>query len=271
MRTHYTAIVGLIVLGCTSGCGTVPTIRHSGFKARHPSIRTMAITPPKVEVYKVTFQGDRKIMFDVIPSISQWIVEELKATFEKRGYRIQVMRVDDPAAAADPSLKSTLFTVQELFDQRIKESKKGFFALLRKFQQVVGPDINVLADLTDSDAVIFVRCFGYKKTGGEIAKDWAQSLLIGAVTLGNVMVIPYPSATVVQLGVIDGNTGDILWYADNSHTDQVAFDIAREKKLRKVIKQFASNFPKAASMKKTKTSSQTAHLAPPAVPVATRP
>ena len=114
--------------------------------------------------------------------------------------------------------------------------------------------------------MIFVRCFGYKKTGGEIAKDWAQSLLIGAVTLGNVMVIPYPSATVVQLGVIDGNTGDILWYADNSHTDQVAFDIAREKKLRKVIKQFASNFPKAASMKKTKRPPRQLTWLPPLYP-----
>lgn len=232
----------------------------------------MAITPPKVEVYKVTFQGDQKIMFDVIPSISEWVVEELKATLEKRGYQIQMVRVDDPAAAADPSLKSTLFTVQGLFDQRIKESKKGLFTLLRKFKQGVGPDINVLADRSQSDAVIFVRCFGYKKTGGEIAKDWAQSLLIGAATLGNMVVIPYPSATVVQLGVVDGDTGDILWYADNSHTDQVAFDIAREKSLRKVIRQFASSFPKAASMKKTTMPSRATQLAhPAALPAGTRP
>lgn len=251
MRRHRypTLLACLVAATFVSGCAIIPIVRHPDFKARQRNLQTVAILPPRVEVYKVTFKGDQKIMYDLIPTISQSIADEMETTLKKRGYSTRVVSSEDESLAQDPSLKQTLYTVQELFDKRVEEFRKRMFGLFRKFEYSVGADVNVLADFSDSDALMFVRCTGLKKTGGEIAKDWAQSILISAASLGNVLIIPYASATMVQMGVVDGNTGDILWYADNSNTDQVAFDIAKEKKLRKVIRQFVSAFPKAATLK----------------------
>lgn len=240
-RVLTTMAMGLVVC---SGCATAGVVAtHPDFKTRRAHIHTMAVLPSKVEVYKLTFKGDREMMYDLLPPIAQWANQEIQTTFITRGYEMRSLRLTDEAFANHPELKQSLSTIQDIFNKRLEEYHHRWFPAFRAFTYSIGSEVNVFADHTDSDALVLMQCTGIKKTGGEITKDLAQSLLIAAATLGSVLVIQYPSITVIQMAVVDGNTGDILWYADN--TQDAAFDIANETHFRKTLRHMVSQFPKA--------------------------
>ena len=266
----HTRCLAAICLLAASGCATLGPPRHPEFKARHAHIRSMAILPPSVEVYKFTFKGEREMMYDSLPGLRQQATAELEQVLAKRGYHVQPLDLSEQALREDPELKRGLHTIQELFDKRIEEYSKKWFPRAHEFRYSVGSDINMFADRANSDALVFVRCQGIKKSGGEIAKDFAKTLLVAVATLGNAVVYYYPSVTVVQMGVIDGNTGDVLWYYHN--LGQGNFDIAREQRFRKELRSMISKFPKAASTKALSKHAEAPHSTPPggaaAIPVA---
>jgi hypothetical protein len=244
-----------------SGCASLGPPRHPEFKTLHSQIRSVAVLPPSVEVYKFTFKGEREMIYDLLPGLRQQAAAELEQVLAKRGYQVQPLDLSEQALNDDPELKRTLHTIQELFEKRIEEYSKKWFPTAHEFRYSVGSDINVFADRAKSDALVFVRCQGIKKSGGEIAKDFAKTLLLAVATLGNAVVYYYPSVTVVQMGVIDGDTGELLWYHQNF--GQGNFDIAREKRFRKELRAMISKFPKAVS---TKASSKRAEAPPSTLP-----
>ena len=248
-------------LVAASGCATLGAPRHPEFKALHAQIRSVAVLPPSVEVYKFTFKGEREMLYDLLPGLRQQAIAELEQVLAKRGYQVQPLDLSEQALNDNPELKRSLHTIQELFDKRIEEYSKKWFPRVHEFRYSVGSDINLFADRAQSDALVFVRCQGIKKSGGEIAKDFAKTLLVAVATLGNAVVYHYPSVTVVQMGVIDGDTGELLWYYHNF--GQGNFDIARETRFRKELRSMISKFPKAAS---TKASSKRAEAPPSALP-----
>jgi len=217
---------------------------------RHPKITRLATLPPKVEMYKITFRGDQELMHDLLPATEQQVADEVQATLAKRGYAVRPL--DQQTLAGNPDLKKNFYTVQELFEKEIARYNKRMFRTFRKFEYSIGAEVNPLADATESNALTIVRCQAFKKTGGEIAKDLAKSALIFAATLGGAVVYSYPSVTYIQVAVLDGDTGDLLWYVDNAGEIQgEPFDIAQEKRLRKSIRALISKFPKAAKTNST--------------------
>ncbi len=265
--------LGCLATAClvaASGCAALGPPRHPEFKALHVQIRSMAVLPPSIEVYKFTFKGEREMMYDLLPGLRQQAIAELEQVLAKRGYQVQPLDVSEQVLDNDPELKRSLHTVQELFDKRIEEYNKKWFPRAREFRYTVGSDINVFADRAKSDALVFVRCQGIKKSGGEIAKDLAKTLLVAVATLGNAMVYYYPSVTVVQMAVIDGDTGELLWYHHN--LGQGNFDIAREKRFRRELRSLLSKFPKAASAnatpKRLKASRPPVPAGPAPIPIA---
>lgn len=227
-------------LAAAAGCASFVPPRHAEFRKRHPTIRTVAVLPPDVEVYKLTFKGDRDMMWELLPPIRQRAQEELERTLAKRGYQVQPLNAGDDVLQQDPALRTSLYMVRELFAKQAQEYHKHFF---RRFTYSIGPEINVFADRADADALVIVRCFGLKKTGGEIAGNWAQTILVAAATLGAVVPVQSPSITIVQMALLDGVTGDILWYTHNSVDS--GFDIAREQRFRRKIRGMIKGLPKA--------------------------
>jgi len=233
----------LCLAGLLGSTGCAAGLRHPEFKTRHPHLHTIAVLPPKVEVYRLTFQGDQQLMYELLEPIAQQAKEELERALVKRGYRVAPLDLSDSVLSAQPELKHSLHIVRTLLDKELEEYQKRMFGPLRKFTFSVGSEINVFANLADSDALVMLRCTGFKKTGGEIAKDWAKTLLIAAATLGSLVVYSHPSVTAVQLAVIDGNTGDLLWYLDN--LQRPTLNISKEKAFRKTVRALMSKFPKA--------------------------
>lgn len=231
----------------TQGCATFTTVRHPEFSSRHPRIGSIAILPPMVEVYRITFQGDRQPLYDLLPSVQRQVMEEAQRVLSNRGYHTRMLETSEEESPSDGKIPRAHFhTAYQLFEQRIQKHRKRFFPAFREFRYSIGSEANVFAEHEESDALLLMQCMAYQKTAGQIAEEVVKSVLMAAATLGSVVTYQYPSTTFLEIGIVDGETGDVLWYVDNNHAGAFAFNITREKQLRRAVKSLLSKFPKAS-------------------------
>jgi hypothetical protein len=82
---------------------------------------------------------------------------------------------------------------------------------------------------------VVAKMNGFKKSGVEVAKDVAITVLITAATLG----VPWWRSPSLQVALIDGTTGDILWANTAGTTGD--FD---DSGLGAMVEQLFEGFPK---------------------------
>lgn len=123
-------------------------------------------------------------------------------------------------AAADEELRFAATQAQKAASQALDEmyetiqmSKKEALS----YERTLGPEVSRFAEMVDADALLFVRYVYLTKSGGEIAKDVAVTVLLAAATLGNMIVISGTSAARLDVCLVDGATGDVL-FANTSST-----------------------------------------------------
>jgi hypothetical protein len=233
----FSLSLGVIFLLYSCGCATY--LVHPDFKERQKSIHSFAVMPPEVSVYKLTFKGDRLTMYDLIPVVERYTIEEIKKIFIEKNYEFRELNLSKDVLAKNLKLKTALFNVNKLFNKALNDIQKR---KKKEFTYTLGWEVNRFADISNSDILIFVKVEGFKKTGGEIAKDFLKSILIGVATLGSAFVIYYPSVTLVRVAVVDSNNGNILWYNHNIGYHNV--DCVNEKAFRRVIRFILRPFPK---------------------------
>lgn len=220
-----------------SGCATYRV--HPSFKEKQKDIHSFAVMTPDVAVYRVNFKGDKTMMHDLLPKVSGCTIDEIEKVFEKKNYDCKRLNLDENTLSEDAQLKTAFFNVNQRFSKALEDIQKG---KKKEFTYCLGSDVNFFANLANCDVLIFAKEEAYKKTGGEIAKDVIKAVLIMAATLGTVFYMAYPSMTVIQVAVVDANTGDILWYHYNLGSQDL--DCANEKALRAAIRDTFSPFPK---------------------------
>jgi hypothetical protein len=228
-----------LVFALNAGCGSLNSLRHADFKTRQPELHALALLPPKAEVVKVAFKGNHETMQELGEEVQRVLREEILDGLKKRGYQMSTTSLEAQQALQNPELQRSLFTVEKILEEKF--SKEGPSAF-KKFNYSVGPDINVLSEYTQSDALLMAYCFAYKKTGGEITKDILQTIGIAVATLGSVAVYSYPSGAAIHLALIDGDSGNVLWFTSSG---MVPINVAKEKDLRKQIRGLVKRLPKA--------------------------
>lgn len=244
-RSIRFVFLGLLFSLGASGCATYRV--HPDFKERQKSLKTMACLPPDVEVHKITFTGTKEPMHDLYPLVAKYTTDELKRILEEKGYTMQSLDLSEPALAQEPELRTNLHTIQELYKKTLENIAKR---RQKKFTYTIGSEINPLADRAQADALLLVKWVAYKKTGGEIAKDIAKTILIAAATLGNVVPVFNFSEGLIQLAVVDGSTGDVLWYHTNF--GNTAVNVSEEDQVKKAVKQLIRPFPISTALAEEK-------------------
>ena len=229
----------LLTLG-SSGCATVYRPIHPAFKERQKLIQKVAVIPPEVSVVKVTFKGDEEPMYDLIGIVGKQSKEEIEEAFRKKGYEIRPVDLSEEELNKNPNLRSDLFRLRELYTKTLEDISKR---KQKEFIYSIGPHINRFADLSGADVVVLVRIDAFKKTRGEITKDFFKSIL---VAVSGVQVHYFHDAVLIQLAVVDGNTGEILWL---NATPPGEVDAAKEGELRKAIRNLVQPFPERVGSK----------------------
>ncbi|MBN1353639.1 MAG: hypothetical protein JW994_03090 [Candidatus Omnitrophica bacterium] len=246
--------VTVFIIGCafiinTCGCAT-PYMAHPEFKERHKAIRSASIMPPEVDAYVLTFKGDKKRLHELVPIMEKTTFEEIEKALTSKGYEIKKLDLSEPVLKANPNLRTSLFNVRKLFVKSLEDIAKR---KEKKFTYSLGPEVNVFADLTNSDILVFVKEEGVKKSSGEVAKDVAKgAVLSAACLLIGVIYVPIPQtcATIVHIAAVDSNDGAILWYINNSYN--VNWNPENQNQMARLVKSLINYFPDSAFKEKKK-------------------
>lgn len=226
-RTAVPLLLGILLL---SGCATY---QHPDFNARHAKIHSIAIIPSSVEVYRLSFKGDKDPMHDASAEANQVAGDEIASLMKQKGYAVRPMDLSEEALTGKPELRTAWHTTNELFLKILGDIQKGRKG---KTPYTLGVDVNILADHAQADSLVFMTGEGIKKTGGEITQEVILSALFGTPIR--------PSETLAQLAVVDSNTGEILWVNRNSN---VAINPADPAQVRSMVRDILQIFPKSAA------------------------
>ncbi|MGR9073690.1 MAG: hypothetical protein ACU833_11555 [Gammaproteobacteria bacterium] len=79
----------------------------------------------------------------------------------------------------------------------------------------MGDEAKNLAAFDRSDALIFLKFTGWRKSGGRIAAEVSGGVLF-AVAVGFIRAAETAGAETLQAALVDGRTGDVLWINEAS-------------------------------------------------------
>lgn len=246
LKRLFAGVCCLSLITATTGCATYNV--HPEFKERHKNIKTFSVMPPEIDAYMLTFKGDKKMLKDLIPMMTDTTVETLEEVLSNKGYAIKKLDISEDVLKGSPDLRTSLFHVNELFKKELENIRK---MQKNKFIYTLGSDVNVFANRADCDVLIFVKEEGIKKSVGEVAKDMTKGILLSASALlvgVGYLPIPQTATTVVHIAVVDSNDGAILWYRNNLYEPN--YNPEKEKHVKQLVKSLINQFPNSAFKKK---------------------
>ncbi|MDX1763850.1 MAG: hypothetical protein R3231_05975 [bacterium] len=238
-RKLYLTITAFVLVASFVLNGCAHRWAHPDFETRSTSVNRIAVVPVDVEVYKLNFSGDHEVLYDQVEQAMACGEACLDRALVRKGY--EVVRLDTSPGVLDakPHLKDALFKVRAEFQKALQDMQKR---RSEAFEYRVGPEINVVADAAKADVVLLYDIEAFKKSAGQISKDVAKSILIGAATLGNVIPIYATKVTRLQVAIVDGDSGDVLWY-NNNFAGNFSFDVSHEKTLERTVVGMLSKYP----------------------------
>jgi hypothetical protein len=234
-------LVTIIITGL--GCST--TVRlNPRLEEKRDNIYSVGLMPGKANIVLVKFKGDNERLTEkeeaTCAELERWVKMELNML----GWSVINADMGIESEDIDNDFRFTVSSLDKECNRVLGSLYKRptwFTGQAKKCTSyTLGPDINILADRYEADALVFLRYRGFEKSGGEIAKDAAKSILIGIATLGSAVPIYYSRGGEVFVMLVDGDSGDMLW----SNSASMAQGISLEGMIRRVFK----GFPK----KKTK-------------------
>lgn len=204
--------VVLVVVTMLSGCGTMTSVRqHPDFVSGKRKINVIAILPVQTEYRHLVFTGENERDPEREKSIATEIESGMVSALQGHGYTAK-LDVVEKARSGDKEFNFLLEQFKTAYVQAAKELYAR--AMVEEgestqFKVGVGPLANTFAAIAGADALMIANYQGFDKSGGLIAKEVTTSVLLGALT--GVYYAPAKSGGRVELSLIDGVSGDILW------------------------------------------------------------
>ena len=168
---------------------------HPKITSKQVTVRKVVILPAKVEVVRDSMKGPEGMAAES---------EELSGRVEKMVTEVlanqkHINTLSVPTSGGDTQGKYTVANIQAKFDDLLpkvlkkrKDVKQGRFSM--------GDEVLNLNLDKSADAIVFIRGRGQKLSSGK--KTF--TLLVGGM----------PAYLMIQIGVIDAHTGDVLVYTD---------------------------------------------------------
>ncbi|MBF0484174.1 MAG: hypothetical protein HQL25_05650 [Candidatus Omnitrophica bacterium] len=214
-----------------SGCGT--TLRTSpNYYQNVTQIKTLAVMPVDVEVFSLTAGNVRELRDDWSEKAKNDVDTALEKVLNgKYAWKIKFVDKDwikanayttwrqNKALYEAVALSATLhgFNSQGQYSQSFKTKKD-------KFDYTLGSEIASLAKSVDADALLFVYGYDHEATAGRVASFWFN-LMVGAVT--GVTIVP-TNPSLMTMGLINGETGDLEWYKTTPPASEYSFRNSKE-------------------------------------------
>ena len=201
------------------GCSVTGQRQHPDFDENRRLIEQVAVLPPKVEIKMITFTGENEELFEREADIAAKLDESARRILEDRGYAVCGTHFDK-LAETDPDLAFQTEQLRTAFTEASKDLYTGQMVSAedyKRFDVTVGPIVNRFSEVANADALLLMTFSGIVKSEGEMRKEIAASILLAALT--GSYAHPASEAAAVEVALLDGNTGDVLWTNVNSATN----------------------------------------------------
>lgn len=229
--------ISLLMLVFCIGCAT--TIKyHPTYLERKGVIKKIAVMPPEIKIFLITATEGNKLIHDLTVKIEKDVLSEMENLIKEKGFTFQDIKLAEEDLDKEPDLKFEINKVQKKFNQVNEKIMKDIYK--KELNYSIGSEVNQFADRADADGLIFIRGIGFKKSAGQVTKDFLKSLAIGIATAGAVTPAGYTYSTVsLQVALVDSDTGEILWY----NKKDLEIDPANEQQIKNLLKGVFDKFP----------------------------
>jgi hypothetical protein len=237
------AIMGsaLFLSGCATTFRTSPT-----YESSIKEIKTIAIMPPDVEVYKLTAGGVRELIDEWSTAAKKYFEDALvKYLGQRHDFQVKFISEDwlkdnygdlwrqNRALYNAISLSALRHAYADASSAQMSEP---FPTKMEKFDYSMGKEIQDLARAVDADALLFLYGYDHEATTG---RDLLLAWNITMAVFTGVMIIPTnPSA--MTMGLINAKTGDLEWF--NRTPPDMEYSFRSQKHIGAITEWLTRNF-----------------------------
>lgn len=206
-------VVGLalaVVVSLASGCAVTPIRQHPDFASAARKVESIGVLPPDVEHVRVVFNGDNERVTEKELTVAAELTQGLETSLKNKHYVVRPW-LDTTQKEQHPNLNFDLQQVRTAYNEAAKQlfDKPANEEESKQYRVSLGPVVNPIATLVNAEALLYVRFFGFEKSGGQQTKDILAGALLGVLT--GVVSVPRPDGAAMEVALIDGVTGDVLW------------------------------------------------------------
>lgn len=194
-------------------CGCVSTLRKSpNFDSVSQRITTIAVLPPDIKVYRLTAGGVRELVdewSDRAKSLTKTALE--KHLGERYGIEIKFISEDWLKGSYKNIWEPNEALYNAIAMSALLHAYPGpnaFRSKLKTFDYTLGKETEELSKTCSADTLLFISGFDHEATAGRVAL-MVWNLMVGAFT--GVVIMPQ-NPSFMSIGLVDGKTGDLLWF-----------------------------------------------------------
>ncbi len=211
MRVQLQIFLILITGFIATGCSQNPMRQHQDLNDHLLEIDSVVIAPPVVSIEYVAFDSMNERMRKEELIIRNALVQVAEEALYGHGYDVvdfdfeQALEEDAEFAFRVELLRHEFGFIR----RELRENPDASDNSMDSFRASVGSVANALSEKSGADAILLMHYDGFQKSTGLIIKDATVALVLGALT-GIGVASPQNGAT-VELVMIDGATGNVLW------------------------------------------------------------
>lgn len=226
----------ILIVSCCSGCGTIYR-RSPRFDTALPTLKTIAVLPSDVKVYKLSAGGGSEEMDEWSLTAKTNIEASLKKFLgDGSKYKLALTFITEDWMKAN---QKDLWRRQKAMYEAVVLSVirhtyspvENFPQKIKNFDYTMGPDVGVLAQALGVDGFIFVNASDTQETAGHVATSFMRAIVLGYYEV-------HPSFFCISL--VDGKTGELLWF--NVSPGQQNYNFLNPKHIDSIVQWVAKEF-----------------------------
>ncbi|MCU0736594.1 MAG: hypothetical protein MUF20_13935 [Methylotetracoccus sp.] len=204
--------VAVLCLGHLYSCATAPSLvrQHEDFATHCASIKRVAVVPPNVQLYLVRLGGLKEGLSGQMPRIAEDLIQVMGDELTRQGFNATAI-APTPGPRPDSDALFREAEISRLYAQISNEISRqpGNTSNGHSIECTLGQEAKSLAMFARSDGLIFVNFTGWKRSGGSVATEMAFKVLL--TMAGGYLPQDPIGAGEMQVALVDGRTGEILW------------------------------------------------------------
>lgn len=194
-----------------AGCAQSGIRQHPDFADASRAVARVAVLPPNVTHTLVALRGEGPRHPDKEGAIALTVSDVVRQGLEARGYHASTMSAGE-VLGKDDSLRTAYLRLNAAYSEgrdALVDSSSPSETVLARLRELLGPSARTLAHAGGADALMMVRFEGTEKSSGKVTTEVMASALLAAMT--GFVSVPDAQSGAVELTLIDGRTGDVLW------------------------------------------------------------